>query len=74
MNFVDIIIFENYKEGRCPLDKAISLCTMLFYVADDKIGELFDFILNIKIPKKKSQNQRKLINEFRFSYISQILK
>ncbi|KAK8887078.1 hypothetical protein M9Y10_038114 [Tritrichomonas musculus] len=73
LNFADLI-YENFTgktyHGRtpCTIETEIALCTMLFYVADDKLDELLDFALKIK----SRRDEKKII--FRNSFVRQIFK
>ena len=66
INFVELI-FKCYKNDECDLEKSIALCTMIFYIADDQLLNLLDFILSRKGRKSK-------IIDFKFQYLSQIFK
>ncbi|KAK8898600.1 hypothetical protein M9Y10_000892 [Tritrichomonas musculus] len=66
INFVELI-FKCYKEEKVDLEKSIALCTMIFYIADDQLLDLLDFVL-------KRKGRKSHIIDFKFAYLSQIFK
>lgn len=66
INFVELI-YDCYKHEKCDLEKSIALCTMLFYIADDRFLDLLEFVLSIKGRKSN-------VRDFKFAYLSQLFK
>ncbi|OHT01314.1 hypothetical protein TRFO_31851 [Tritrichomonas foetus] len=47
VNFVELIL-DNFSQSKVLLEEAIALCTMIFYVAEDKLDNLVEFGIKIK--------------------------